>query len=152
MNIQELPIGELNKKGPAEVQKLSLAKETARAAPFAGNRSVSGGYPVTDNSKAVVEGKSTNPPCTKFISQSQLVYIVKYKNKKYYDQTNGRYVGLIQMANLVLEHVPFRVIDYQTKLDISAFTLVKAVLEKCHPSISLTEVKVYFEKFELAAA
>jgi len=54
--------------------------------------------------------------------------ILRYKNRKLYNKSTGKYTTLPEMLNLGLEN--FIVIDYTTKYDITSKITMRAILEQ----------------------
>lgn len=61
--------------------------------------------------------------------EPQTLEIRKYQNRRYYDTTRSRHVGLQEIHRLILEGYNIRVVDTQTDEDITARILTQILLE-----------------------
>lgn len=55
-----------------------------------------------------------------------MICIKKYKNRKYYDTTNKRYVNLSQIAEILKTH-QIKVIEQGSERDITFYTILNAL-------------------------
>lgn len=62
--------------------------------------------------------------------QEQPRIIKKYPNRRLYDTDKSQYVTLQQIRDLVLEEIPFLVIDQKTEEDITRSILLQIILEQ----------------------
>ncbi len=56
--------------------------------------------------------------------------ILKYANRRMYDTDVSRYITLADIRKLVVDEVPFCVIDRTTKTDVTDRTLLQALVEE----------------------
>jgi polyhydroxyalkanoate synthesis repressor PhaR len=56
--------------------------------------------------------------------------VKKYPNRRLYDTNESRYVTLADIRRLVLEHIPFKVIDKTTQQDITRSILLQVISEQ----------------------
>jgi polyhydroxyalkanoate synthesis repressor PhaR len=56
--------------------------------------------------------------------------IKKYPNRRLYDTKRSKYITLQQIRDLVLEEVPFIVIDQKTEEDITRSILLQIIFEQ----------------------
>jgi polyhydroxyalkanoate synthesis repressor PhaR len=56
--------------------------------------------------------------------------IKKYPNRRLYDTAESRYITLDEVRQMVLEEVPFKVIDRQSDEDITRNILLQIILEQ----------------------
>lgn len=61
---------------------------------------------------------------------SELRVIKKYPNRRLYDTQTSSYVTLADIKNLVMEQVPFQVLDAKTSEDITRSILMQIILEE----------------------
>ncbi|NOX37109.1 MAG: hypothetical protein GXO78_06175 [Calditrichaeota bacterium] len=56
--------------------------------------------------------------------------IKRYENRKLYDTESRRYISLEEIARLIREGIDVKVVDKNTKQDITAQTLTQVILEE----------------------
>ena len=56
--------------------------------------------------------------------------IKKYPNRRLYDTAESAYVTLEQVRQMVLDEIPFRVIDQKSKDDITRMILMQIIMEQ----------------------
>ena len=56
--------------------------------------------------------------------------IKKYPNRRLYDTTDSRYITLDEVRQMVLQEVPFKVIDRQSSDDITRNILLQIIMEQ----------------------
>lgn len=56
--------------------------------------------------------------------------IKKYPNRRLYDTTESRYITLEEVKKLVMESIPFRVVDSQTEADLTRSILLQIIMEQ----------------------
>lgn len=56
--------------------------------------------------------------------------IKKYPNRRLYDTTIGTYITLNDVRQLVIDHIPFKVIDAKTQQDLTQSTLLQIIAEQ----------------------
>jgi polyhydroxyalkanoate synthesis repressor PhaR len=56
--------------------------------------------------------------------------VKKYPNRRLYDTSESRYITLADIRRLVLEHIPFKVIDKTTQQDITRSILLQVISEQ----------------------
>ena len=78
---------------------------------------------------------------------SEARLIKRYPNRKLYDTGDSRYITLDEIANLVADGVDIRIVDNQTKDDLTDVTLAQILVEqgrkgKLEHSVS---IKIWFQ-------
>ena len=58
-----------------------------------------------------------------------MITLYKYKNRKIYNKTASKYIKLTELLNLVNEGNQIRVVEFDTKKDITVDTVTKAFFE-----------------------
>ena len=56
--------------------------------------------------------------------------IKKYPNRRLYDTTESRYITLDEIRKLVLEFIPFRVIDARSQENVTSYVLLQIINEQ----------------------
>lgn len=56
--------------------------------------------------------------------------IKKYPNRRLYDTSESRYITLEEVKKLVMESIPFRVVDSQTEADLTRAILLQIIMEQ----------------------
>jgi polyhydroxyalkanoate synthesis repressor PhaR len=56
--------------------------------------------------------------------------IKKYPNRRLYDTEESRYITLAEVKDLVMQVVPFRVVDSQSEADITRSILLQIIMEQ----------------------
>jgi polyhydroxyalkanoate synthesis repressor PhaR len=56
--------------------------------------------------------------------------IKKYPNRRLYDTTESRYITLDEVREMVLQEVPFKVVDRQSNEDITRNILLQIIMEQ----------------------
>lgn len=56
--------------------------------------------------------------------------IKKYRNRRLYDTTKGAYITLSDIKKLVIDHIPFQIIDSDSQNDITKITLMQIISEQ----------------------
>jgi polyhydroxyalkanoate synthesis repressor PhaR len=56
--------------------------------------------------------------------------IKKYPNRRLYDTTDSRYITLDEVRQMVLQEVPFKVVDRQSNDDITRNILLQIIMEQ----------------------
>jgi polyhydroxyalkanoate synthesis repressor PhaR len=56
--------------------------------------------------------------------------IKKYPNRRLYDTTESRYITLDEVRQMVLEEIPFKVVDRQSNDDITRNILLQIIMEQ----------------------
>lgn len=56
--------------------------------------------------------------------------IKKYPNRRLYDTEESRYITLVEVKDLVMRTIPFKVVDSQTEEDITRTILLQIILEQ----------------------
>lgn len=56
--------------------------------------------------------------------------IKKYPNRRLYDTTESRYITLDEVRQMVLQEIPFKVIDRQSEEDITRNILLQIIMEQ----------------------
>jgi polyhydroxyalkanoate synthesis repressor PhaR len=56
--------------------------------------------------------------------------IKKYPNRRLYDTTLGVYITLNDIRQLVIDHIPFKIIDAKTQHDLTQSTLLQIIAEQ----------------------
>lgn len=56
--------------------------------------------------------------------------IKKYANRRLYDMTDKKYITLVDLKQLVLDDIAFKVVDAKTKEDITQSTLLQILIEQ----------------------
>ena len=56
--------------------------------------------------------------------------IKKYPNRRLYDTEESRYITLVEVKDLVMRAVPFRVVDSQTEDDLTRAILLQIIMEQ----------------------
>jgi polyhydroxyalkanoate synthesis repressor PhaR len=62
-------------------------------------------------------------------NETRTLEIRKYQNRRYYDTTRSRHVGLQEIHRLIMEGYDIRVVDTQTDEDITSRILTQILLE-----------------------
>ena len=62
----------------------------------------------------------------------ELRTIRKYPNRRLYDTVASRYITLVDIRQLVVDHIDFRVIDTKTQGDITRLVLLQVISELEH--------------------
>jgi len=55
--------------------------------------------------------------------------IKRYPNRRLYDTVTSRYITLDEIENLVIKHIPFKIIDNKTNDDITTYMLLQIIAE-----------------------
>lgn len=66
-----------------------------------------------------------------------MLEICKYKNRRLYDKEKSQYIKLDTLKEYVLAGKPFRVVDSETKDDLTAQTLLQILLDMHNSPASL---------------
>jgi len=56
--------------------------------------------------------------------------IKKYPNRRLYDTEESRYITLVEVKDLVMRAIPFRVVDSQTEDDLTRTILLQIIMEQ----------------------
>ncbi len=56
--------------------------------------------------------------------------IKKYPNRRLYDTTDSKYITVNDIRNLVIENIPFTVVDSQSEKDITRTVLLQIIIEQ----------------------
>lgn len=56
--------------------------------------------------------------------------IKKYPNRRLYDTEESRYITLVEVKDLVMRAIPFRVVDSQTEDDLTRVILLQIIMEQ----------------------
>ncbi len=64
------------------------------------------------------------------MNQNTMRIIKKYPNRRLYDTEVSSYITLVDVRNLVVEGVPFRILDAKTEDDITRNILLQIILEQ----------------------
>jgi len=75
--------------------------------------------------------------------------IFKYANRRMYDTDMSRYITLADIRKLVVDEVPFRVIERSTQTDVTDRTLLQALVEQVQATNLTLPREFIFEKLRL---
>ena len=64
------------------------------------------------------------------MAESDTRIIKKYPNRRLYDTEDSRYITLSQVRELVMQDVPFKVVDSQSNKDITRNILLQIIMEQ----------------------
>lgn len=64
------------------------------------------------------------------MTETDIRLIKKYPNRRLYDTEDSRYITLAQVRELVMQGVPFKVVDSQSSKDITRNILLQIIMEQ----------------------
>lgn len=64
------------------------------------------------------------------VAENEVRLIKKYPNRRLYDTEESKYIKLTQVRDLIMQDIPFKVVDSQSNEDITRNILLQIILEQ----------------------